>query len=676
MEQYKIPKNLQNPEFRFVKLREKIPFEKAWQKNGYKFDDKELLKHLASKQNCGVIGGYGRLRIQDIDDKELADELIKKFDTFTIRTGSGGCHFYFISDLDTNFVLKNDVGEFRGKDYQVVCGNMKHPNGNFYKVERDVSIKQIESKALLEILKPHLRDKELETHFGEKKITTLNCKTGELEQSDESRSAFEFRRVIALLMEGNTREQVFNKMETYSKWASGHDAYKELTYSKAAKYVEQQHITQDEEERLKPLDYKSLINYKVEPVNWLVENIIPKSEVCILPGKRGDGKTWIADDLALGVASGTQAFGENVPEPKNVLIIDEEGGDNQQATRIQLLAKGRGIEKENLNLMSMSYSGLKLDQPNSKKFLEFLEILEEFKPDLIIVDCLQRVVSIDIDKENAQISAMFTSIIRPLIKKYDTGFLFIHHLRKSPTGNQGSSGDPLDEVRGGSEITNYARCVFSVSQPRNQKKQDDGSMMLVLKILKMNNAPMIEPKVLNFQPDNPDQKLSTQIKIEYLGKVEDVLKAEKQAANAIKEYLLQEGIQGEFKTKDITDNAKKIGFERTWLGKGLKELVDTEFLDKVKRGVYIIAEKVKEKPKPTLKPKLPHGSPQKTLKEQKKDLVKTEDDINDEAIEESLRVKKVEALKDNPFCPKCNSPTIKKDNKFVCFDEDCGGVAE
>jgi hypothetical protein len=272
---------------------------------------------------------------------------------------------------------------------------------------------------------------------------------------------------------------------------------------------------------------------------------------------------------------------------------------------------------------------------------------------------------------------MFTSIIRPLIKKYDTGFLFIHHLRKSPTGNNGSSGDPLDEVRGGSEITNYARCVFSVSQPRNQKKEEDGSMKLILRVLKMNNAPMIEPKVLNFQPNNPDQKLSTQIKIEYLGKVDEVLGAEKQAANAIKEYLLEEQITGEFPAKLITDNEKKIGFKRTWLGKGLRQLLDDEFLEKPRRGIYIISDKKPVvKPKPTLKPKLPYGSSKKSLKEQKKDLVKTEDDINDEVIEESLRVKKVEELKENPFCPICNSPTIKKNNKFVCFDEDCGGIVE
>jgi len=499
-----------------------------------------------------------------------------------------------------------------------------------------------------------------------KQRTTLNCSTGELNKPLDKidRSAFEFGKVCSFIKKGMTKQEVFNSMNVYSKWVEKGDSYKEMTYEKALKQIEEAEIEQAEEERLKPLDYRSLIDYKIEPISWLVENILPKGEVCILGGKRGDGKTWIADDIALGLASGTEVFGENVPEKKKVFIIDEEGGDNTQAERIQLLAKGRGIEDEELELMSMSFSGLKLDQPNSKKFLEFTEILKEFKPHLIIIDCLQRIVSIDIDKENAQISAMFTGIVRPLIKKYETGFLFIHHLRKSPTGNNSSSSDPLDEMRGGSETVNYARCVMSISQPRNQKKEEDGSMKLVFKILKMSNAPIIEPKVLIFQPDSPDQKLSTQIKINYLGKIEDVLGAEKQAANAIKEFLMEEQITGEFPTKLIIDNAKKIGFERTWLGKGLKELLDIKFLEKPKRGIYIVSDKKSiVKPKPSLKPKLPYGSPKKTIEEQKKDLVKTEDDINDEIIAESLRKKKLKELEGNPFCPNCKAPMVK--NKCI-----------
>jgi len=271
------------------------------------------------------------------------------------------------------------------------------------------------------------------------------------------------------------------------------------------------------------------------------------------------------------------------------------------------------------------------------------------------------VCAFDIDKENALISSLFTGAVRPMMKTYGMSWLFIHHLRKSPTGNQQGSGDPLDEIRGGSELVNYCRFVLSSSLPRNQGKNEDGSQMSVFKVLKMSNSNIPEPKVLMFQPDKADPDENTQIKIDYYGKIEDVLATEKRAANALKEYIFDNGLK-EFKTSQVTSKEaiSKIGFKKTNVSSGLKELVGDGFLERPKQGFYIVLGEAPKKLKPTLKPKLPYGSPQKTLKEQQKDL----------------RVKKVEELKENPFCPKCNSPTIKKENKFVCFDEDCGGVAE
>ena len=72
-----ISKQLQNKDFRFCLIRKqsKAPFEKEWQKKGYEFNDPKLLEHLKKGGNYGVIGGYGDLRILDIDDKNKVEEL-------------------------------------------------------------------------------------------------------------------------------------------------------------------------------------------------------------------------------------------------------------------------------------------------------------------------------------------------------------------------------------------------------------------------------------------------------------------------------------------------------------------------------------------------------------------------------------------------------------------------
>ena len=184
----KIPKFLQNPDFRFVVLRKwnlwkskegeykefninsleeylklknskewvelgKVPIDEEWQnKNNYEFDNSKISNH---PENTGIVAGYGNLRILDIDDKELSELTLAKLNTFTVKTGSGiGRHFYIISDYDINHRLKNKMGEFRAQNQQVVLPGSKHPSGGIYEIEKDVEIIKLSKEELLGILNP------------------------------------------------------------------------------------------------------------------------------------------------------------------------------------------------------------------------------------------------------------------------------------------------------------------------------------------------------------------------------------------------------------------------------------------------------------------------------------------------------------------------------------------
>jgi hypothetical protein len=232
-----IPKQLHNQELRFVllgkwddviydknnkpKYRGKAPFENKWQtENNYTFDNPKLLNH---PNNFGVIGGYGRLRILDIDEPKLAEEFEKNLNTYTVKTGSGGRHFYFTSDYDTNHVLINELGELRANKYQVVSAPCRHPSGNYYSIIKDVPIAEISSEELLSIIKPYLREEQQSTEI------VLNKD----KKQDTSRSGLEFRKVLALLREKKSREDVYKIMEAYSKWASANEQYRNLTFEKA-----------------------------------------------------------------------------------------------------------------------------------------------------------------------------------------------------------------------------------------------------------------------------------------------------------------------------------------------------------------------------------------------------------------------------------------------------------
>lgn len=222
-----ISQQLKKEDFRLILLKpkSKIPFEIDWQNtNNYRFDDVKLIKHIESGGNYGVVGGFGQLRILDIDDKELAIQIKTQLKTYTVRTGSGGLHFYFISSYDKNHVLVNGKGELRAKAYQVVGASCTHPNGNKYVVEVDDEIEHLSGDELFDIIKPYMKSE----------ITNTTITT----EKDDSRSAKEYRNVISLIKKDYSKEKVFGEMNMFAKWSSAPPQYKELTYNKAQDWVD------------------------------------------------------------------------------------------------------------------------------------------------------------------------------------------------------------------------------------------------------------------------------------------------------------------------------------------------------------------------------------------------------------------------------------------------------
>lgn len=108
----RIPKNLQRPEFRFVKLImwEKKAFEPGWTRTtNYTHDAEGLKNWLAKGGNYGVSTGIGGLLVVDIDNVGRMEELgilSRMPETYTIRTRSGGLHFYYICpDFDKKRIM-------------------------------------------------------------------------------------------------------------------------------------------------------------------------------------------------------------------------------------------------------------------------------------------------------------------------------------------------------------------------------------------------------------------------------------------------------------------------------------------------------------------------------------------------------------------------------------------
>jgi len=155
-------KQLQNEAYRFllVKAREKKPLANEWQKekNLYAFNNQNLLQHIENGGNYGVCCGYGNLAVIDADTERISAIARERLsETFEVKTGGGGTHFYFETEVPmktkafdegTGLTRKN-VGHIRGAGAMVVGPGSIHPNGTPYVVLKDIPITKATCEQLI-----------------------------------------------------------------------------------------------------------------------------------------------------------------------------------------------------------------------------------------------------------------------------------------------------------------------------------------------------------------------------------------------------------------------------------------------------------------------------------------------------------------------------------------------
>ena len=158
--------------FRFVPILNgsKRPEGARWSTEAnYPFNHAVMAGYLANGHNYGILTGVGGLVVLDIDDLARMEALgivCKLPETFTVRTGRGGLHFYLLcAELREKIILEDPelidgdgdplhLGELQALGQQVVGPGSRHPNGNFYEVIKDVPIATITKADLLQILGP------------------------------------------------------------------------------------------------------------------------------------------------------------------------------------------------------------------------------------------------------------------------------------------------------------------------------------------------------------------------------------------------------------------------------------------------------------------------------------------------------------------------------------------
>ena len=180
------------------------------------------------------------------------------------------------------------------------------------------------------------------------------------------------------------------------------------------------------------------------PVRWLVHDLLLEGGAAILGGAPKAGKSFLALDLCVAVASGTVGAGYfQVPAPRPVTLLCAEDPGPVLAARLAALARSRSVELRNLPVEVI------VDAVRLPEGLGRLQAtLARSRPGLLLLDPLIRLHRAD--ENSASEMSVILDGLRDLARAEGTTILLVHHARKAASGHSPGAG-----LRGSSDLAAF-----------------------------------------------------------------------------------------------------------------------------------------------------------------------------------------------------------------------------
>jgi AAA domain len=177
---------------------------------------------------------------------------------------------------------------------------------------------------------------------------------------------------------------------------------------------------------------------------WLIEGLWSKEAVGIIGGEPKCGKSFLALDLAVAVASGVPCLRRfPTKESGAVLLYAAEDAWHIVRQRLEGIACAAGVDFESLNVHVITVPTLRLDRPEDRQALQ--ATVAHLQPKLSVLDPFVRMHAID---ENvAGEVAPLLAYLRSLQRHHHTAVALVHHARKGAAHERGGQA-----LRGSSEL--------------------------------------------------------------------------------------------------------------------------------------------------------------------------------------------------------------------------------
>ena len=207
------------------------------------------------------------------------------------------------------------------------------------------------------------------------------------------------------------------------------------------------------------LTLEELLDSESEAMDWLVSGLLPVGETVLLCALPKVGKSKLAIDLAFSVATGESRFLGQETKQGRVLLITPDA--SSQSLKQELTKRGfRKQDTANLHIIPR----WNIDQ------MAVLEAeLENFRPDLVVIDSLKKITA---GKEISENSAEFADNIialNDMLSRYRATGILVHH------ANKGNDAIGVERARGSTAIVGACWGTWMLDRipkpdPNNKKK--------------------------------------------------------------------------------------------------------------------------------------------------------------------------------------------------------------
>ena len=177
--------------------------------------------------------------------------------------------------------------------------------------------------------------------------------------------------------------------------------------------------------------------------HWLIETLWGREAVGIIGGEPKCGKSFLALDLAVAVASAVPCL-RHFPAAHAgpVVLFAAEDTGHIVRTRLEGIARAAHTPFHRLDIAVIDVPVLRLDHHSDRQRL--LDTVERLTPRLLVLDPLVRLHRVD---ENAVADiAPILAFLRDLQRQFNTAVVLVHHARKSAAARPGQA------LRGSSEL--------------------------------------------------------------------------------------------------------------------------------------------------------------------------------------------------------------------------------